>query len=185
MTTPSDPQDPNQGYQSGQSGLPQFPAAPPPSEFGQQLQTYEPPKEVVASFWCYIGGAVVVLLGGLLAIGQKQAILDTLRSTNTTGATESQLEAAANLVVIVAIVISVILTGLYVLFAYKLKAGRNWARIVLTVLAALTLLNLVTTRGGSAVGYIGELAVIVGCVLSYLPNASGYFAATKAARYRG
>lgn len=185
MTTPSDPNDPNQGYQSGQSGLPQFPAAPPPSEYGQQPETYTPPKEIVASFWCYIGGAVVVLLGGLLAIGQKQAILDALRSSNTTNATEAQLEAAANLVVIIAIVISVVLTGLYVLFAYKLRAGRNWARVVLTVLAVLTLINLVSTRGGSAIGYIGELAVVVGCVLSYLPNSSGYFAAMKSARFRG
>lgn len=185
MTTPSDPNDPNQGYQSGQSGLPQFPAAPPPSDLRQPAESYAPPREIVASFWCYIGGAVVVLLGGLLAIGEKQTILDALRTANTTNATEAQLEAAANLVVIVAVVISVVLTGLYVLFAYKLKAGRNWARIVLTVLAVLTLINLVSTRGGSAVGYIGELAVIVGCVLSYLPNSSGYFAAIKASRYRG
>jgi len=182
VTTPSDPSDPNQGYQSG---LPQFPAAPPPAEYGQQRPVYEPPKEIVASFWCYLGGALVGLLSGLLFIGQKQALLDTLRNQNTTNLSDADLQAAANIAVVLVVVIAVILAGLYALFAFKLKAGRNWARIVLTIVAALNLLSLVSGRGGSAVGYVGELAVIAGAVLSYLPNSSAYITAVKASRYRG
>lgn len=186
MTTPYDPNDPNRGYQSGQpGGLPQFPSAPPPSEYDQGPQSYAPPTEIVASFWCYIGAAVVVLLGGLLYLGQKQTVLDALRNANTTNLTETQLESLASATIVIVVVVAAIIAALYVLFAFKLKSGRNWARIVLTIVAVLDLLSLVTGRGGAAVGYIGALAAIVGCVLSYLPNASGYFAAVKAARYRG
>ncbi|HEX4720871.1 MAG TPA: hypothetical protein VH333_00045 [Pseudonocardiaceae bacterium] len=184
MTTPSDPNEPNQGYQSG---LPDFPSAPPPSDYGNQqpAQSFEAPQTIMASFWCFIGAAVIVLLGGLLTTGDKQAILDQLRTANTSNLSESQLESLAGTAVVIAVVATVIIAGLYVLFAFKVRAGRNWARIVLTIVAVLDLLALVTGQGGAAVGYIGALAAIVGCVLSYLPSSAAYFAAVKAARYRG
>jgi hypothetical protein len=165
--------------------LPNYPAAPPPGDYGagqQQQPAYAPPREVTASFWLYVAGAAIVLIGGLFSLGSKQAVLDSLRNNNTTGLTDSQLQSAASLLIGVAVVIAIIIAGLYVLFAFKLKAGRNWARIVLTIIAALNLLSLVTNRGGTAVSVIGALAAVVACVLSYLPNASAYFKAVKASR---
>jgi hypothetical protein len=182
VTTPSDPNEPYQGYQSG---LPNFPSAPPPSDYGQRQPAYAPPTEIMASFWCYIGAAVLVVVGGLLYLGDKQTVLDTLRTANNTSLTESQLESLASVTVALVAVFAVIVAGLYALFAFKLRAGRNWARIVLTIIAALDLLGLLSGRGGAAVGYIGALAAVVGCVLSYLPNSGRYFAAVKASRYRG
>lgn len=174
MTTPSDP-----------NGLPQFPSAPPPSEYGNAPQTYTPPNELMASFWCYLGAAVIVLVGGLFYTGQKQAVLDTLRATNTANLTETQLESAAGFVVVFVVVVAAVIAALYAFFAFKMRAGRNWARIVLTVIAALDLLSLVSGRGAGTLGLIGALAAIVGCVLSYLPNSGAYFSAVKASRYRG
>ena len=181
MTTPSDPNQPDYS-----SGLPNYPSAPPPGDYGsgqqQQQPAFAPPREVTTSFWLYVAGAVIVLIGGLFSLGSKQAVLDSLRNANTTGLTDSQLQSAASLAIGVVVVLAIIIAGLYVLFAFKLKAGRNWARIVLTIIAALNLLSLVTNRGGTAVSVIGALAAVVGCVLSYLPNASAYFAAVKASR---
>jgi hypothetical protein len=184
VTTPSDPNDPNRGYQSG---LPNFPSAPPPSDYGNQqpAQAFQPPQAIMVSFWCFVGAAAIALLGGLLATGDKQAVLDQLRTTNPNHLTESQLQSVASTAIVIAVVATVIIAGLYVLFAFKLRAGRNWARIVLTIVAVLDLLALVSGQGGAAIGYIGALAAIVGCVLSYLPNSSAYFAAVKAAQYRG
>ncbi len=48
-----------------------------------------------------------------------------------------------------AIVLSLMFAGLYVLFAFKLRVGRNWARIVLTIVAALALLSLLLGGAGS------------------------------------
>jgi hypothetical protein len=183
MTTPSDPNRPDNGY-GYQSGLPNFPAAPPPSDSGLPQQVIEPPREITWSFWCYVAAAVISLVGGLISLGSRQTFLNALRNNNHT-LTDSQIQAAASVAVAVAVVFAVIFAGLYVLFAFKLRAGRNWARIVLTIIAALDLLGVVTGQAGSAIGYIGALAAIVGCVLSYLASSNGYINAVKAARYRG
>jgi len=61
------------------------------------------------------------------------------------------------------VVSAVIIAGLYLLFAYKLRAGRSWARIVLTIIVALHLLILIFILGGTLVSYIGALAAIAGC----------------------
>jgi hypothetical protein len=183
VTNPYDPNQQDQGYQSG---LPSFPNAPSANFEPGQAPVPAPPTEIQASFWCYIGAAVIVLIGGLLYIGAKQTVIDALRNADTSNTfTETQLESLANTTIAIVVVFAAIIAALYALFAFKLRAGRNWARIVLTIIAALDLIGLISGRGGAAVGYVGALAAIVGCVLSYLPNASAYFAAVKAARYRG
>ena len=179
MTTPSDPDQPEY-----QSGLPSYPSAPQSGDYGdpqqqQQQPASAPPREIVISFWCYVAAAVIVLIGGLLYLGAKQALLDTLRSNNTGGLTESQLQTAANLAIGFFVVSAVIIAGLYLLFAYKLRAGRSWARIVLTIIVALHLLILIFILGGTLVSYIGALAAIAGCGLSYLSNSRAYLTAGR------
>lgn len=180
MTTPSDPNQPGEYGSYGEpSSLPRFPEAPPSSEGLTPAVT--PPTEIMAAFWCYIVAAVVTVVGGLLVLGSRQQIMDAVRNAGTgSNLTSQQLDDAANFAIGFAVVLSLVFAGLYVLFAFKLRAGRNWARIVLTVIAALELLSLLTSNGGgSALRYIGDLAAIVGAVLSYLPNSNAFFAAVK------
>jgi hypothetical protein len=180
MTTPSDPNDPGYGQQSG---LPSFPAAPPPTE--SAVQTYTPPTEMTAAFWCYVVAAVISLIGGVLAVGQKQAVLDTLKQSKANAdLTPGQLDTLASAAITFAIVVAVVIAGLYLLFAFKLRAGRNWARIVLTVVAALALLSLLFSSAHTVLSYIGELAAVAGAVLSWMPNSSAYIAAVRASRFR-
>ena len=95
--------------------------------------------------------------------------------------TDAQIDQAVNVTMITAVVIAVVIAGLYLLFAFKLRAGRNWARIVLTVLAALQLLSVLT--GQSTIGgYLAVLAAVVGVVLSFTGPSNAYFAAAKAQR---
>jgi hypothetical protein len=195
MTT-SDPNQPGYGNQPGgyggqpganqpggygnPSGLPNFPAAPPSMEAQSQGPSTPAPGSIVAAFWCYVAAAVISVIGALLLLGQKQAIEDSLRKTNTAGLSESQLQSAASLAVVVSLVITIIIAALFVFFAFKLKAGRNWARIVLTIVAILSLLSLLIGAGGSSIlGIIGDLAAVVGAILSYLPRSNQYIAAVK------
>jgi hypothetical protein len=183
MSTPSDPNQPGYGEQSG---LPNFPAAPPPSEaeFGGG-PAYAAPNEVTGAFWCYIAAAVIIVVGGLLAIGAKQDILNTLRANNTSNLSEADLNTAAGVAVTVAVVAAIIVAALFALFAFKLRAGRNWARIVLAIIAALELINLLRSGGDASIlSFIGILAAVVGAVLSFMPKASAYVAAVKASRAR-
>jgi hypothetical protein len=184
MTIPSDPNQPgdgsNGGYQTG--GLPGYPEAAAANEAQGTNTPFVPPSQLVGAFWAYIVAAVVGVVGGLLVLTQKQQILDALRESNSqqnSNLSESQLQSLANASIGVAVVIALVIAALYVFFAFKLKAGRNWARILLTIIAVLALLSLITGRGGSILSFIGEVAAVVGAVLSYLPQSSAYISAVK------
>lgn len=179
MSTPSDP---NQSGYGEQSGLPNFPAAPPPSEAEfRGGPAYAVPNQVTGAFWCYIAAAVIIAIGGLLAIGAKQDILNTLRANNTRNLSEAELNTAAGVAVVVAVVVPIIVAALFALFAFKLRAGRNWARIVLAIIAALELINLLRGAGGTSIlGFVAILAAVIGAVLSFMPRSNAYVAAVKA-----
>ncbi|OXM56144.1 hypothetical protein CFP71_15100 [Amycolatopsis thailandensis] len=68
-------------------------------------------------------------------------------------------------------------SALYLLFMFKLRAGRNWARIVLTVLTAFQMLSVLLVQDTIA-GYVSVAADIVGVVLSYTPASNTYLSAT-------
>jgi len=157
---------------------------PPPINTGAAVAPTTPPTEIVGAFWAYLVAAITWLIGGLLVIGQKQQIVDSLRDANNQGGalTESQIETAANVGVVLVVIVAVVISALYALFAFKLKAGRNWARIVLTVLAALALISLLLGTGGNIVSYIGQFAAIVAAVLSFMPSSSAYIAQVRASR---
>jgi len=90
----------------------------------------------------------------------------------------------------------VIFVGVYLLFAWKMFAGRNWARIVLTVFGALSLLSALTPTSrtvtvnsetynvttGAWAGWVQALLAVAGIVLMYLPLSNAYFKQSKAFR---
>lgn len=142
------------------------------------------PGTVEGAFWAFIAAPVIGLIGGLLIFGNRDKIAATMRDTNRQrggNLTDAQIDQAVNVTMITAVVIAVIIAALYLLFAFKLRAGRNWARIVLTVLAALQLLSVLT--GQSTIGgYLAVLAAVVGVVLSFTGPSNAYFAAAKTQR---
>lgn len=94
-----------------------------------------------------------------------------------------------------AIVLVVGFVALYVLFAAKMYLGRNWARIVLTVLAALAILTGVTAQASVTVNgvvygastsdslrWVQAGVGVLALILMYLPASGAYFAAVRARR---
>ena len=77
-----------------------------------------------------------------------------------------------------------VLALLYVIFAVLAFRGRNWARVLVTVMTVgftlLLLSGLFTGTTGDASGLVVLLAIIVlsvgGTVLMYLPAAARFFA---------
>jgi hypothetical protein len=96
------------------------------------------------------------------------------------------------------IVIFLIFAAVYLLFAFKMRAGRNWARITLTVFGALTLLSVVTAGSTSSVtvgsetysagsrgpSWLTAVVALVGIVLMFVGESNRFFAASKAHRQR-
>jgi peptidoglycan/LPS O-acetylase OafA/YrhL len=70
-----------------------------------------------------------------------------------------------------------ILAVIELIIVFKMRDGRNWARIVLTVLAILQLIGVGVgaASGGNAFGWIGGVAVLVATILMYVGGANGYF----------
>jgi len=55
------------------------PYSAPPSPNGGITATPTPPNEIIAAFWAFLLSAALVVVGGLMVLGQKQAIIDSLR----------------------------------------------------------------------------------------------------------
>lgn len=70
------------------------------------------------------------------------------------------------------VVFTIIGLALYLLVAFFVRKGKNWARILGTVFAALSVLGLF---GPPSFATIGTLLGIAAIVLLYLPGAAPYF----------
>jgi hypothetical protein len=200
MTTPQDPQgqpnygqpdygqsntgqpnmgQPNYGQPSyGQQGMP---AAPPLHE-GELRgpQNVPAPTPVQVSFWLWVATAVLGLVAAVIGFTQRDAALNAVRAANVRHLSDAELETAVTLGLVVAAVFFVVLAGLYLLFAFKARAGRNWARIVLTVLTVLDVLFLATNF--TLVSGLSTLLAVVAVVLLFLPASNAFYAASKRVR---
>lgn len=176
-------QTPQYGQQAPQYGqqTPQYGQQP----YGQSLYAQDPlgdgqnpepvgiPKLVNIAFWLILGAGVVWVLSLLLSIPQlddpeMRKVFEEQMAT--TGADINFADIKGGLIGMV-VVFSIVGAGLYLLVAFNIRKGKNWARILGTVLAALSLLML---------GQLGltMLAIAVGIaaiVLLYLPASAPYF----------
>ena len=213
MTTPSypgenpqnpqyqNPQYPNPQYQSPQYQNPQYPGAqgspypgggyPGQVQYGQVTQPAAP-GTVKGAFLIYLLAALLAALGIVLSLTSSVWDDAIAAAGNDSGVSTQTL---VNTAKIVTVVVSAILLALYLLFAFKMRAGRNWARVVLTVLSALSIASSfsasasVTVNGNvykststQATGWIGAALGIIAIVLMFLPASNAYFSASKAAR---
>lgn len=162
------------------SESPNYPQSSNSAEMGQATAPPRP-GTIEGAFWAFIAAPVIGLIGGLMVFGNRDEIATTLRDSNRQrggNLTDAQIDQAANITMITALVVAVVIAALYLLFAFKLRAGRNWARIVLTVLAALQLISVLTGQSTIA-GYVAVLAAVVGVVLSFTGPSNAYIAAVK------
>ncbi|TNC23575.1 hypothetical protein [Amycolatopsis alkalitolerans] len=140
------------------------------------------PSTITTAFYCYLASTVIGIVSGLLVPGNQGEIADALRRANTAHLTESQIQDAARIAVISAVVIALLISLIYLWLAFKLRAGRNWARITLTVLTVLQVILLASGRGGSVVGYLALLLAVAGLVFAWLGASSQYIQTVKASR---
>lgn len=175
------PQAPQYGQPAppayGQQPYGQSPYAQYPSEKPQATGSNGVPQLVNISFWLLIAAAAVFVISMLMGIpmlddpATRRAFDDAMRSSGATGAQfnfEEFKSALAGMLVAVAIVGA----GLYLLVAFFIRKGKNWARILGTVFAALSVFSLFQVP---SFGTLGTLAGIAAIVLLYLRTSSPYF----------
>jgi hypothetical protein len=73
-------------------------------------------------------------------------------------------------------IVGFIIAILELIVVFRMRDGRNWARIVLLILAILQIIGVGVgaASGGNALGWVGAVAVIVATILMFV-GTRGYF----------
>ncbi|WP_253771416.1 hypothetical protein [Goodfellowiella coeruleoviolacea] len=189
VVPPPAPLRPEAQYPGPQPFPPQFPQ-PLPQQFPQfqapqpmpwvapmapvgtaQTQSLPgPPTTVMAAFWCWLAGIVLSVLTTVLALVLPPDTADWLGGPGASLLGEQAREQT------VTVVTGLVFGGLWAFFGFQMKAGRNWARIVLTVLVALNAVDAAVEpllRG--ATGWAGLATDLATVVLMYLSSANAHF----------
>ncbi|WP_341395621.1 hypothetical protein [Arthrobacter sp. G119Y2] len=169
------PQENNYNYNAYTGGqTPDAPAAP------------VRPKQVEISFWLLIASLLISVVSvplTIAAFNSPESRAETeaeLQRQNVAGLTVDDAIAATVAFLVITAVISVAITLLVAIFIRK---GHNWARIVLTVFAVLSLLSLLVPSAATALGIAGMVLILAAAVLLYVTPAPAYFAAMKQYRH--
>ena len=210
MSTPGQPQYPGDhpsrlgaatGAADPYAAAPSYPSPsyPSPNYPGGAGLPAEParPRTVDLAFWCWILTTVISLIGLVLTLTSsvwEDAVAAGVRSSGETRIDVQSLVTVAKAILIVVFLISV---AIYLLFAFKMRAGRNWARITLTVFGAFTIISSLTPATGSVTvnsetfsagsrgpGWITAVVVLAAIILMFVGESNKYFADSKAYRQR-
>jgi amino acid transporter len=184
------------------------PAYPAPSRAVTQSEMPARPRTVQISFWLYVLTALLGLVGMILSISSYPALrataLEQVREQLAGQGQEDLLPAGTFETILdvsfgIGIAIGVVGILLYVLFGILAFRGANWARIVLTVLAGLsvllTILGLATSAmpvssdvpaaqlpvvpGAWVLSIAQQVSLVVATVLLWLPASNDWFRRMK------
>lgn len=178
------------------SGAPGY-ATPSYSGGTGQAEPPARPSTVTLAFIAWLVMTALSLLSLIFVLTSPiwdQAVTAGLQAADTNGVSidASTLVNTAKITSIVGFLIG---AALYLLFAFKMRAGRNWARVVLTVIGVLGVLSAVlptyrsvTVNGNTyvvqnyGIHWISLVLLIAALVLMFMPASNAYFAASKAYR---
>jgi phosphatidylserine synthase len=135
-----------------------------------------PPGTITLSFLGFLAATVTTVAGAVFLATSGQALEDELRRRGAS-LSDSEIDAAVTFTQGIGIAVAAVIVLGYLWLAFKLKAGRNWARVVLTVLTLLTLLQvgfLFVGDTADALAYVSCALAVIAMVLSYLPASNAY-----------
>lgn len=178
MTTPQDPQD---------HQFPRYPEPMPPEGATSAGPVGTRPAEVDLSFKLWVASCVLAMIGLVYFVVDFDTISAAAReevrrqfALQGDPVTEAQLESFSNAAFVGGIIFILLASAVQLLLAFLMVTGRNWARIVLAVLSAISVLlglgSLMSGPGLSLVlNLIGYLVVIGAVVTMFLPAANSWF----------
>jgi hypothetical protein len=155
------------------------------------MSSFEPtvatqPRSVLWSYRLYLVAAILGVVGIVLSLVLLPATIDAATQSAIRAAQGQDTQGVDYAAVgrgiaigatVLAVAIQVVLIVLTVVFARKMNQGRNWARIVLLVLAVLQLFGVL---GAFGVGALQFVLLVVAAILSFLPASNAWFRQQKA-----
>lgn len=116
------------------------PAGPPPARVV--------PRQITSAFGLILLAGVLALFAAISSIflynsaELRAMLLKQLDGYPQLSSADIDVSSIITVSIVMAIVIGFIGVALYVLIAFKIRAGKNWARVLGTVLAAISLISL-------------------------------------------
>ncbi len=158
---------------------------PMPGDNDTRRAVVAAPDDVQKSFMLWLVSIGIGVLGAIVGIAfadRDKAIDEAMK--NGSDLTRDQASSLVNGILVGTVVIVLIILALELFFVFKMRAGKNWARIVLTVLGVLGILSALygLTAGltfGVLLNLISMLVVIAAIVFMFKPAASAYFSQPK------
>ncbi|MEB3370312.1 hypothetical protein [Saccharopolyspora mangrovi] len=193
------PQQVSGGYQP----YAQNPFSAPPVPV-HEMAVPQRPATVETAFWIAV---VLPLLVTVLNVVSYLMLQGWVNNSMSGGADEeltAEMTSAVHGVMMVFFIVLtifyLILTGLWIAFGFKLRAGRNWARVTLTIFAGFWAMSSIGTlgSGGMAAGLaegealpgsyyalsyvqggLGVIGTVAFVVLVFVPKSNAYFDASS------
>jgi uncharacterized membrane protein YhaH (DUF805 family) len=132
------------------------------------------PRVVTVSCWLWWLAAVVVVATVVLTMGRLDAVRAELGQAvrdSDSSATSDRVEQVVDLSVLVIVGGGALFGAVGALLARRLRAGRRWARLALTIVAVLVVAYGVLVFGATGWLVLAYLAlVVVATVFMYLPG---------------
>lgn len=151
--------------------------SPDPVLPGAKAPKAKPPRPVAVSFWLWLAGGVLLILGYVQLMASKSDVIDRyVKGTTDPKISPQMIADGVTAMLWFLLVGSAVFTLLFLLFAYKAREGTRSARTVLTVLPIVMVLLIFTFA--PVLTYLTLIAVllfVIALVLLYLPSVSGYF----------
>lgn len=174
QNAPLAPGDGQNAPQYGQSPYGQSPYGQYPSEQPQPAGSNGVPQLVNIAFWLLIAATAIYVISILVNLTQldapqfRQEFEQQVRASGADITYDDIKPFIAGSLV----VFGIIGAALYLLVAFFIRKGKNWARILGTVFAALSVFGLFGIPSFATIGTVLGIAAIV---LLYLPAAAPYF----------
>ncbi|MFJ4172012.1 hypothetical protein ACIPY3_21090 [Paenarthrobacter sp. NPDC089714] len=189
---------PQYGQQAPQYGQQPSPYGQQPgSPYGQAVPQYgqdtnwpsqQPgpstvPQMVNIAFWMIVAAGILSAISSLLlATTGSDAFINSMvqqAAAQGTEFPEGSLEGMKGAITVGAVIGAIVSLGLYALVAFPVRKGKNWARILGTVFAAISVLGLTGLfQFGATYGILQLLVILLGVaaiVMLYLPASAPYF----------
>ena len=178
---PAAPQYGQGAPQFGQSPYGQSPYGQ--SQYGQSVwpsqqpaTTSGVPSLVNISFWLILAAGVLNLIGipitlAMINSPEFGSIVDEAMKAQGRNNPGIDVDSFRGIFATTVVIFSVIFAGLYALVAFNVRRGKNWARILGTIFAAISLLGLAQVGIGTVTILLGIAAI----VMLYLPASAPYF----------
>ncbi|MGZ3145866.1 hypothetical protein ACVDFE_28500 [Lentzea chajnantorensis] len=139
-----------------------------------------PPGTITAAFAGFLVSSISAVAAVGMLVGTHDELVEALRAAQPS-LTEDQLQSTATATQVVFASIALVIALVQLWLAFKVRSGRNWARVVLTVFTVFQVAAVLFGEGTTLPAYGGALAAAAAVVASYLPASNTYVDAVKRA----